>query len=123
MTSTLPRVVIDLNSTDEDGETIVFLSDVTSGELQRGRMVTAYEPEDGVAAPAFVSSIFPDRGVAFLRVNWRAMRRDQPQSSTFRIDRSSWQSRTLEARNEVASFAPSTHATTSALSVRRSAGA
>lgn len=106
MSTTLPRVVIDLNSTDEDGETIVFLSDVTAGELERGRMVTAYEPEDGVAAPAFVSSIYPDRGVAFLRVNWRAMRRDQPESPMFRVSQAGWQTNSA-ARTQKAVIAAS----------------
>lgn len=87
---TPPRVVIDLNSSDEDGETIVFLSDVTSGHLEVGRMALAYEPDDGVAAPARVASIHPDRGVAFLQVDWRAMRREQPQSRTFRLTTDNW---------------------------------
>lgn len=85
-----PRVLIDLNSTDEDGETIVFLSDVTSGSLVAGRMAEAYEPEDGVAAPARVASVYPDRGVAFLQVDWRAMRREAPKSPTFRLSKVGW---------------------------------
>lgn len=87
---TTPRVIIDLNSTDEDGETIVFLRDVSSGELEVGRIAIAYEPEDGVAAPARVASIHRDKGVAFLQVDWRAMKRERPESRTFRLNTAGW---------------------------------
>lgn len=80
-----PRVVIDLNSTDEDGETVALLSDVSDGRLEVGRIAIAYEPEEGVSTLARVSSIRNDLGIAFLQVNWRAMKREVPTSHTFPV--------------------------------------
>lgn len=85
-----PRVVIDLNSVDEDGETVVFLDDVSGGRLRKGYMAVAFEPEDGISAPARVASIREDLGIAFLQVDWRAMRRDRADSPYFRLDKRGW---------------------------------
>lgn len=85
-----PRVIVDLNSTDEDGETIVFLSDVSDGTLKVGRMAIAYEPDDHVSAPARVASIYPERGVAFLQVDWRSMKRMSDESNQFRLAKHGW---------------------------------
>ncbi len=84
------RVIIDLNAVDEDGETAVFLRDVTGGELKVGWMTTAYEPDDGVCAPARVASIREDLGVAFLQVDWKALRREDTSRPRFRLNKRGW---------------------------------
>lgn len=71
------RVEIDLNDVDSNGLTSVLLGDA-HGVLVPGETVTAYEPEDGVAAPARVESVDEVNGIAFLRVDWRAMTYDRP---------------------------------------------
>lgn len=117
---TTPRVMIDLNSTDEDGETIAFLSDVSAGKLTVGRMAIAYEPEDGVYAPARVASIHEDRGVAFLQVDWRAMRRETPQSHSFRLSRAGWASSSAVATSAAQTHL--THSATRGITLRSAAG-
>ena len=66
------RVEIDLNDIDADGLTTVLLTDA-SGPLSVGDVVTAFESEDSVAAPATVVSIDDAHGLAALRVEWRSM--------------------------------------------------
>ena len=81
-----PRVEIDLNDSDAHGMTLAFLADADL-PLHEGRMVTAYEPEDGVSAPAMVARIDEARGVAFLWVDWKSIAKDVPHADTFRHSR------------------------------------
>jgi len=67
-----PRVEFDLNDCDADGRTLVFLSDAI-GKLEKGRIVVAFEPEDGVCARALVASINEERGTAYLWVDWQSL--------------------------------------------------
>lgn len=77
VTSTRPRVriEIDLNSRDELGRTPAYLEDA-DGYVAVGDIVTAFESEDEVAAPATVRRIA--HGVAYLDVDWGAMADDVP---------------------------------------------
>ncbi len=74
---TYPRVEIDLNDIDANGETLALLADADQ-ELVPGRIVTAFEPEEGLAATAMVSRVVSERGVAFLWVNWQSLSKEQP---------------------------------------------
>ncbi|MEV0483168.1 hypothetical protein AB0I69_21495 [Streptomyces sp. NPDC050508] len=77
-TSTRPRVriEIDLNSRDEEGRVPAYIEDA-DGFIQAGDVVTAFESEDEVAAPAVVKKIA--HGFAYLDVDWDAMTEDRPQ--------------------------------------------
>ena len=72
------RVAIDLNSRDTAGLTPARLRRA-SGPLHVGQIVTAYEPEDGVQALAYVSEVDERLGYAFLHVNMATMRDDAPE--------------------------------------------
>ncbi|MFF9123176.1 hypothetical protein ACF09J_07740 [Streptomyces sp. NPDC014889] len=69
------RIEIDLNSRDAEGRVPAFLSDA-DGHVSVGDLVTAFESEDEVAAPAVVKKIA--HGVAYLDVDWDAMTDDIP---------------------------------------------
>jgi hypothetical protein len=66
------RVEIDLNDVDATGLTMAFI-DTATGPLQKGRMVTAFEPEEGSHAPALVREVDEANGVAMLLVDWKAL--------------------------------------------------
>ncbi|APZ34515.1 hypothetical protein BOH66_09910 [Microbacterium aurum] len=83
-------MMIDLNSTDHDGETVALLEDVSGGTLSRGRMALAYEPEAGLCAQARVASIREDLGIAYLQVDWRSMKRMGDESGGFQITKHDW---------------------------------
>lgn len=72
ITVNLPRIEVDLNDVSFDGTTRVHIGNLPAG-VEVGRMVTAFESEDGVAAPAYVESIDVARGLVHLLVNRRAM--------------------------------------------------
>ncbi|GGI43945.1 hypothetical protein [Agromyces flavus] len=78
-------VEIDLNDIDEEGLTVALLSDA-SGPLEPGRMTIAYENEDRLAAPALVASVRTDLGIAYLRLNWRALSHRLYNERAFRLD-------------------------------------
>lgn len=80
----IPRVEIDLNDTDADGKTLVFLSDA-SAPLEVGRMVTAFESEDGVCAPALVASVDSARGIAFIWVDWTSLAQEHREPDMTRL--------------------------------------
>ncbi|MFK4760285.1 hypothetical protein ACI3KS_05055 [Microbacterium sp. ZW T5_45] len=105
--------MIDLNSVDEDGETVVFLSDVSGGTLKKGFMVEAIEPEDKLCAPARVSSIREDLGIAFLQVDWKSVRRDQGQGLRFGLNKNGWATATSAARTQRARLTTSRGASSS----------
>ncbi|MFD4275071.1 hypothetical protein R2B67_17995 [Streptomyces cyaneofuscatus] len=67
------RIEIDLNSRDANGHTPAYLDDA-DGYIAVGDVVTAFESEDEVAAPATVRRIA--HGVAYLDVDWGAMTDD-----------------------------------------------
>lgn len=77
VTSTRPRVriEIDLNSRDALGRTPAYLADA-DGHIAVGDVVTAFEPEDEVAAPAVVKEVA--HGVAYLDVDWQKLTDDVP---------------------------------------------
>lgn len=74
--STRPRVriEIDLNARDENGLVPAYLEDA-DGYVAVGDVVTAFESEDEVAAPAKVVKV--EHGHAFLDVDWNAMTDDE----------------------------------------------
>ena len=69
------RVQIDLNAFDAEGLTRTRLKN-SSGPLEAGRMVVAYEPEDESMFLALVDHVDESTGYAFLRVNWDSMQDD-----------------------------------------------
>jgi len=74
------RVQIDLNAFDADGLTRTRLSNA-SGDIEDGRMVVAYEPEDQSMFLALVDHVDTEKGYAFLRVNWDSMADDVTETS------------------------------------------
>ncbi|MFE6408508.1 hypothetical protein ACFVOR_16415 [Streptomyces sp. NPDC057837] len=77
VTSTRPRVriEIDLNARDSQGRVPAYLADA-DGHMEAGDVVTAFESEDGVAAPAVVAEVA--HGVAYLNVDWDELTDDTP---------------------------------------------
>ncbi len=86
-TSTRPRVriEIDLNSRTEEGYVPAYLADA-DGYVKVGDIVTAFESEDEVAAPAVVRKVA--HGCAYLQVDWDAMTDDLPQPVAHPVSRS-----------------------------------
>ncbi|WP_327403843.1 hypothetical protein OG194_29680 [Streptomyces sp. NBC_01288] len=70
------RIEIDLNSRNEEGLVPAYLEDA-DGYVTIGDTVTAFESEDGVAAPAVVRKVA--HGFAYLDVDWDAMTDDVAQ--------------------------------------------
>lgn len=77
VTSTRPqvRIEIDLNARDRSGRVPAYLTDA-DGHVAVGDTVTAFQPDDEVAAPAVVEEIA--HGIAYLAVKWDAMTDDVP---------------------------------------------
>ena len=69
------RVPIDLNDRTRDALTRARLEDVT-GAVTIGARITAYEPEDGVAADARVVEIDEEKQLVVLAVDWSTLRDD-----------------------------------------------
>jgi hypothetical protein len=63
-------VQIDLNARSRDGYVRARMSRARGPLVAGDENVIAYEPEDRVAAPARVIRIDPNRGFAYLDVNW-----------------------------------------------------
>lgn len=66
------RVQVDLNSRSRDGFVVARLSRST-GPVALGSVVSAFEPDDEVAAPARVARIDRERGLIYLDVDWDAL--------------------------------------------------
>ncbi|UJW35099.1 hypothetical protein L3Q67_15750 [Saccharothrix sp. AJ9571] len=71
------RIQIDLNSRSRDGSLVARIADA-NGPLGVGHSVTAFEPDDEVAAPARVVRIDRERGLTYLDVAWDELADDTP---------------------------------------------
>lgn len=91
------RIRIDLNACDETGHVPVRLADV-DGPLLVGDTVVAFEPDDGVKAPALVVRVAD--GFAYLCVAWDAMGVDYGEAVTapFRPEEAAALREELDAR-------------------------
>jgi hypothetical protein len=70
-----PRVSIDLNDRARGGLTRARLEELPAS-IAVGDLVRVYEPEDAVAAPAFVREVDHSKGLAFLEVDWSSLHDD-----------------------------------------------
>lgn len=69
-----PRVAIDLNIRVHGNETYAGYEDIEGGPVAEGVDVDVWEPESGIEGRGQITTLDPERRLAYLAVDWLALR-------------------------------------------------